>query len=184
MRSYNDSNIPVKDDSGKNDDNLLNNNTKDKNINNTGKDTKHHNHKTDLDDQEKDILILELQDDLFRSEKDKNELYIRLNKKITDQELKISELKGKIQKEIGIYDECKNAFDDSIRKMSVSNPTNADFLKMRKENEKINSENKRLSFDLDNAQKIANEYRLKIAEQEKTIKELSDMNSSLKIDEK
>ena len=41
--------------------------------------------------------------------------------------------------------------------MSVSNPSNADFLKMRKENEKINSENKRLICDLDNAQKVANE---------------------------
>jgi len=49
---------------------------------------------------------------------------------------------------------------------------------------KINTENKRLSFDLENSQKVANEYRRKIEEHEKTIKELTDMNSSLKIDEK
>ena len=156
MRSYNDSNIPTNE-NDKTDDNLYNKNDTSKNNNKTINNKDPNQHKTDLDDQEKDILILELQDDLFRSEKDKNELYLRLNKKITDQELKISELKGRIQKEIGIYDECKNAFDDSIRKMSVSNPSNADFLKMRKENEKINSENKRLICDLNNAQKVANE---------------------------
>lgn len=56
----------------------------------------------DLDDHEKDILILELQDDLFRSEKEKNDMYLKLNKKITDQDLKINELKSRIQKEMGI----------------------------------------------------------------------------------
>lgn len=174
MRSYEDTNMPINE-NNKTDDNLYNNN---QNV----KDSK--NHKTDLDDQEKDILILELQDDLFRTEKEKNDLYLKMNKKLTDQEMKISELKGKVQKEIGIYDECKNAFDDSIRKMSVSNPSNADFLKMRKENEKLNSETKRLAFDLENAAKVANQYRLTIAEHDKQMKELTDMNSSLKIDEK
>ena len=111
MRSYNDSNIPTNE-NDKTDDNLYNKNDTSKNNNKTINNKDPNQHKTDLDDQEKDILILELQDDLFRSEKDKNELYLRLNKKITDQELKISELKGRIQKEIGIYDECKNAFDD------------------------------------------------------------------------
>lgn len=84
---------------------------------------------------------------------------MKLNKKITDQDLKINELKGRIQKEMGIYDETKNAFDESIKKMSVSNPSNADFLKMRKENEKLTSENKRLTFELETAQKVANDYR-------------------------
>jgi hypothetical protein len=84
---------------------------------------------------------------------------LKLNKKITDQDLKINELKGRIQKEMGIYDETKNAFDESIKKMSVSNPSNADFLKMRKENEKLTSENKRLTFELETAQKVANDYR-------------------------
>jgi hypothetical protein len=31
-------------------------------------------HQNNLDDHEKDILILELQDDLYRSEKDKNDI--------------------------------------------------------------------------------------------------------------
>lgn len=84
---------------------------------------------------------------------------MKLNKKITDQDLKINELKGRIQKEMGIYDETKNAFDESIKKMSVSNPSNADFLKMKKENEKLTSENKRLTFELETAQKVANDYR-------------------------
>lgn len=60
---------------------------------------------------------------------------------------------------MGIQDDTKNAFDESIKKMSVSNPSNADFLKMRKENEKLTCENKRLSFELETAQKIANDYR-------------------------
>lgn len=60
---------------------------------------------------------------------------------------------------MGIQDDTKNAFDESIKKMSVSNPSNADFLKMRKENEKLTSENKRLSFELETAQKVANDYR-------------------------
>ena len=60
---------------------------------------------------------------------------------------------------MGIQDDTKNAFDESIKKMSVSNPSNADFLKMRKENEKLTSENKRLTFELETAQKVANDYR-------------------------
>ena len=108
---------------------------------------------------------------------------MKLNKKITDQDLKISEHKGKIQKEMGIYDDCKNAFDESIKK-AVSYPNKTDFLRMRKEIEKLSTDTKRLNFELETAQKVSNDYKTIILHHESQIKELNDMNSSLKIDEK
>ena len=46
--------------------------------------------------------------------------------------------------------------------MSVINLYIDDFLKMRKEDEKLVSENIRLAFYLDTAQKVDNEYMLTI----------------------
>jgi len=41
---------------------------------NTNANQQQDTHQNNLDDHEKDILILELQDDLYRSEKDKNDI--------------------------------------------------------------------------------------------------------------
>lgn len=84
-------------------------------------------------DNDKDILILELQDDLYRSEKEKNEIYLTMSKSIQQKESKIKELQARLTKEMQFFDESKQSFDESIRKCSLNNPSQADTIKQRKE---------------------------------------------------
>ena len=43
--------------------------------------------------------------------------------------------------------------------MAVSNPNNADYLRMRKEIEKLSTDIKWLNFELETALKVSNDYK-------------------------
>ena len=78
----------------------------------------------------------------------------------------------------------KNNFDDSIRKLATSNPTNADFLKLKKDMERMSSDNKRQSIELEGAQRDAGAMRQQVEQNLEKIKELTDLNSSMKLGDK
>jgi len=83
-------------------------------------------------------------------EREKNDTFIQLNKQIAQKDLKIKELQHKISKELQLFEESKHNFDDSVKKFSNFNPNTAEIMKIKKEAEKQNVENKRLSIELEN----------------------------------
>lgn len=102
---------------------------------------------SDIDEDNRDLLIFELQDELFKIEKEKNELYFNCNNKIKELEYTIDELNNRIKLEKDINDELKK------KPLSKFNNDN-EALKVRTENIELKRDLEELRCKLENKDKL------------------------------
>jgi len=83
-----------------------------------------------------------------------------------------------------LLEESKSHFDDSVKKFSNFNPNSAEIMRIKKESEKQQVENKRLTIELESTQKLSSDLQISNQEHERNLRELTDMTTSLRNDGK
>jgi len=99
-------------------------------------------------------------------------------------ESKIKELQSRVNREMQLLEESKSHFDDSVKKFTNFNPNSMEIMRIKKDSEKQQVENKHLTIELEAVNKQVSELQNINQEHERNLRELTDLTTSMRNDGK